>query len=512
MPITHRQLFCLLLPLACHAVRADWLSDIGHTKLAAELGTAMPTGAGIVLVQSEANNIVSPPNYLPQAGGPDPFAGIGTFAGKTFHPKSGAGTELGHVAAVATFFYGSGIGAARGATEIHNYTAIDFISRLTDGITPEVFPGRVQNHSWAGNLRNADEDLKAIRAFDFMLDRDQRIAVTGLSGGSLAPLLGSTYHAISAGTRSAVHSQTGTTTDGIGRMKPDLVVDVEYTSYASGVIAGSAAALLQDASASGNAAAERPQVIKAVLIAAASKQNLPQWQRDANAEPYDDVFGAGELDLYHAWHLLNAGQQPHSTGVERSMQGWDFATTTTNASGRRYFFTVPEGSVAETFSAALVWHREITNDLGTYFSSLPDLTLKLYAASGFTTGALISSSTSSVDNVEHLFLRHLPPGQYCLEVTADTDTHDFALAWQAVPGIGPRLASRITGGQLFVDASTLDPQASYTLETAPDLTSGWTSVETFRTADGAPSFNHTWTSPSLPSTRQFFRLRWTPVR
>ena len=512
MPITHRQLFCLLLPLACHAVRADWLSDIGHTRLAAELGTAMPTGAGIVLVQSEANNIDSPPNYLPQAGGPDAFAGVGTFAGKTFHPESGAGTDLGHAAAVATFFYGSGIGVARGATEIHNYTAIDFITRLTDGITPEVFPGRVQNHSWAGRLKDAAEDLKAIRAFDFMLDRDQRIAVTGLSGGSLAPLLGSTYHAIAAGTGSGIHSQTGTTTDGIGRMKPDLVVDAQYTSYASAIVAGSAAALLQEAIASGNAAAERPQVIKAVLIAAASKQNLPQWQRDAAAEPYDDVFGAGELDLYHAWHLLKGGQQPHSTSVERSMQGWDFATSTTGTNGHRYFFTVPEGNVAETFSAALVWHRDITNLLVFYSSSLPDLNLKLYAASGFTTGALISSSTSSVDNVEHLFLRHLPAGQYCLEVTADTDAHDFALAWQAVRGIGPRVTSCISDGQLFIDAASLDPLTTYTLETAPDLSSAWTTVETFRTADGTASFTHTWTSPTAPAAKQFFRLRWTPVR
>lgn len=512
MPIPLRQLFCLILPLSCHAVRADWLSDIGHTKLAAELGTAMPTGAGIVLVQSEANNIESPPNYLPQAGGPAFFAGTGSFSGKTFHPESGAGSELGHAAAVGSFFYGNGIGVARGAVEVHLFTAVDFITRLTDGVAPQLFPGRVQNHSWAGSLGNTDEDIKAIRALDFMINRDQRVAVTGLSGGSLAPLLGSTYHAITAGTRSAVHSQSGTTTDGIGRMKPDLVVNVEYTSYASAIIAGSAACLLEKAAASGNALAERPQVLKAVLIAGASKQNLPQWQRDDDVEPYDDVFGAGELNLHQAWHLLNAGQQPHSSSMVRSMQGWDFSTTTTSSGGRRYFFAIPEHSLADTFSATLVWHRHITNLLGSYSSSLPDLSLKLYAASGLATNALISSSTSTVNNVEHLFLRHLPAGQYCLEVTSDTNGHDFAVAWQGVTGIGPQLASRISGSQLWVDASMLDPLTIYTLETAPDLSSAWTAVETFRTADGTASFTHTWSSPSTPSTRQFFRLRWTPVR
>lgn len=472
----------------------------------------MPTGVGIPLLQSEVNTITSPPNYLPQTGGPDPFGGSGAFAGKTFHPESGAGTELGHAGSVASYFYGTYIGVAPGAVEIHNYTAEDFIDRLTSGTAPETLPGRVQNHSWAGSYGNTTTDTDIIRAFDFMINRDARIATIGISGGSLQPLLGDTYHGITAGVRSGNHSISGTLTDGPGRMKPDLVVNLDATSYAAPVIGGAATCLLQGAIASGNTNAEKPQTIKAILLAGASKQNLPQWQRDSTAEPYDDVFGAGELNIANSWHILQAGEQAFSTSAEVTSLGWDFDTTTNNAAGRRYFFTIPAGSVAETFSAALTWHRGITNIIGNYTSSLTNLTLKLYAASGFTAGALISSSTSSVDNVEHLHLYNLPPGQYLLEVTATASNRDYALAWEANLGQGPKLTvTNATSSSVSFAASKLDPFVNYTLESSPDLTT-WTTEHTFRTADISPAFNSSWHDTSPAPGRQFFRLRWTPVR
>lgn len=508
-----RCLFTLFSLLAASSgVRADWRDDIGLTRLAAELGPAMPTGAGIPLLQSEANNIASPPNYLPQSGGPGSFGGSGAFAGKTFYPESGAGTELGHAASVASYFYGIYIGVAPGATEIHHYTAVDFIDRLTAGAAPEVLPGRVQNHSWAGSYGSSTTDTDIIRAFDFMIHRDGRIATIGISGGSLQPLLGDTYHGITVGMRSQGHSITGTLTDGPGRMKPDLVVDLGATSYAAPAVGGAATCLLQGAIASGNANAEKPQTIKAILLAGASKQNLSQWQRDTNAEPYDDVFGAGELNIANSWHILQAGEQAFSTTAEVPSRGWDFATTTSNTSGRRYFFSIPAGSVAETFSVALTWHRSITNLAGIYTSSLTNLTLKLYAASGLVTGTLLSTSSSSVDNVEHLHLYHLPPGQYLLEVTANANNRDYALAWEANLGQGPKLTvTTATSSSVSFAASKLDPFVTYTIESSPDLTT-WTTEHTFRTADTLPAFDYSWQDTSPAPGKQFYRLRWTPVR
>jgi hypothetical protein len=510
-------LFCVVsvLLLAGGAVlRADWREDIGYTQLAAELGAAMPTGAGIVLLQSEANDPESPPNYLPQAGGPGAFAGADAFSGKTFYAESGAGVELGHAQSVASFFYANSGGIARGATEIHNYTANDFLTRLYSGPAPEVFPGRVQNHSWKGSA-DEDTDPQLLRALDFMINRDGRIVATALDNntGAMPPLLGNNYHCLTAGLRSGLHSRGGTNTDGSGRMKPDLVVNVDLTSYAAPAISGSAAALLQSAVASGNANAEKPQVIKAQLLAGASKQKLPQWMRQTDATPYDAVFGAGELNLRNAYYIQQAGQHTFSTSVESPARGWDSATSTSNAAGRRYFFSIPAGRYGGTFSAAVTWHRAIDGIPGSYSSSLSDLNLKLYAASSFAPGAsALYSSTSSVDNVEHVFCYNLPQGQYMLHVTSATDDVTYGLAWDAQLGAGPALVPGISAGQVLLDVSSLDPQVSYTLESSPNLIDPWTVEQTFRTAEGTPSFTYTWQKTAPAAGRYFYRLRWTPVR
>ncbi|MCB1228106.1 MAG: hypothetical protein KDK99_20035 [Verrucomicrobiales bacterium] len=487
-------------------------------KLQAELGAAMPTGSGIALLQGEAGTVgTTPLEYLPQAGGPDLFAGVSNYAGKTFTPHSGEGIVLNHANSVASNFYGNGWGAAPGATEIHCFDANDFIDRLGSFLTaPEVFPGRVQNHSWVGSTGNSSSDAQMLRRFDFMLNRDARLAAVGLynSPTIMQPLLGCSYHALVVGVMSGAHSQTGTTVDGTGRMKPDLVVNESLTSYATPVVAGSAAVLLQAAIASGDPDAERPEVIRAQLIAGASKQRLPAWQRAADAKPYDAVFGAGEVNIHNSWHLQAAGKQTYSTTVDRQPSGWDLAATTSNSSGRRYFFTIPEGRYADTFSVALCWNRQISTGGLSYSSSLSDLNLKLYASTGLTPEAVpLAQSISTVDNVEHLFLRNLPPGQYLLQVTASVNNRDYALAWQSLLGAGPVLTlRREASGQVFLDAAALDPFVSYQILISPDLTAPWTVKETFRTADTAPSLTHAWEDVSPAPDRSFYRLSWEAIR
>ena len=137
--------------------------------------------------------------------------------------------------------------------------------------------------------------------------------------------------------------------------------------------------------------------------------------------------------------------------------------------------------------------------------------MQLYASTSFTPGSSpIYASTSSVDNVEHLFCYNLPPGQYMLVVTANANNR-YGLAWDAQVGNGPALALQNSGGQLQLNAASLDPQLSYIIESSPDLVSGWTTEQTFRTADTTPSFTYTW-QPAQTASRYFYRLRWTPVR
>src|SRR6185503_19146696 len=44
-------------------------------------------------------------------------------------------------------------------------------------------------------------------------------------------------------------------------------------------------------------------------------------------------------------------------------------------------------------------------------------------------------SVSPVDNVEHLYEPHLPPGRYVLEVTGDQTGISYGLAWNTVPTV-----------------------------------------------------------------------------
>ncbi len=59
---------------------------------------------------------------------------------------------------------------------------------------------------------------------------------------------------------------------------------------------------------------------------------------------------------------------------------------------------------------------------------MADLSLELFEASNFTLGSSLQQSDSPVDNVEHLYLQHLDPGQYAIRVSGAAGT-DFALAW-----------------------------------------------------------------------------------
>jgi hypothetical protein len=494
-------------------LRADWKGDIGWTRLAAELGAAMPTGAGVEVLQAEAN-VGEGLSYLPQAGGPGVIVGTGSYAGKLFYPQDGTSAASGHAGAVASYFYANGSGVAPGVTTIHGYLADSYLeNRLLAEGGPEVFPGRVQNHSWVGSTFNGAMDLSILRRYDLMLDRDGRVGVVGLNNGtgSLPALMGNAYHGLVVGLRNGGHSRGGSNVDGSGRMKPDLVGEAVYTSYSTPMVAGVATLLMEGAVRLGTVDGDRPQVIKALLLAGASKQALPQWRRLASAKPYDEVFGAGEVNIRNAWRIQAGGKWGAAEQSEVAGQGWDFTAMKVAGQSCRYFFTVLPGQFAQSFSAALTWHRSI--DLGAGTAALANLTLRLYATEQFTSGTVIAESVSAVDNVEHVFLRHLPPGQYALEVTGDVAGVDYGLAWQVVAGRGPQLAVRIgSGGRVFVDATELDPWTSYEIQSSVELSGGWTAEQSFRTGDGVAAFDHSWEDLGAGVAGKFYRLSWMPVR
>ncbi len=483
--------------------RADWRADAGFPQLQAELGTSLLTGAGIPVMMSEASQGGN--HYAQGTTGTVAYAGTGVLAGKTITPYSAASGTSGHAAAVANYFCGTGLSISPGVTELHAWLAADFANNLYNTNPLPTFSGSVQNHSWVGSFGADSTDTTFLRRLDALINRDGVIVSTPMNnGGAMQKLLANAYHGISAGLRNGNHPQTHSNLDVTGRMKPDLVVNETLTSFAGPAVA-SVATFLLDAIRPGFPDADDPRVVKSIMLSAASKQNLLGWKRISSSRPYDEIFGAGELNALNAYHILAAGRQPSSNSVLRSLQGWDNGTSST-AVPKRYFFTLPAASWGATVSATITWHRSLSLNYST--STLANLNLRLANAAEFTVGSTITESNSSVDNVEHLFLRNLPPGEYALEVSAGTNDVTYGIAWEVQLGKGPQMTLTRTGTQNVLALSQIDPLKTYTIESSDDLIS-WQSAATIRTADTTPATIATW-QESITAGAKFYRLNWAP--
>jgi hypothetical protein len=408
------------------------LDQIGLTALRAELGGSTPTGAGISISQIESP--LGAGLYAAVATDPE-------LTGKTFTLKSGVSSESSHATFVARSYGGSTNGPAPGITqidayEVNSWLQSGFLRWSNSSAAPLVESRRLQNHSWIGSLGSPAGDQDAVRRLDFAIQRDGFVAIVGLNNMNTNPvpaLFGHSYNAISIGVPAGNHSSGGTTFDVAGRIKPEIVVPSDYyaVSFSCGVASGAAALLLQTADASPALVNARTnsEVIKALLLAGATKTPFPTWTR-STTQPLDLVYGAGQLNIQKSYHLLKAGEFAPSSSVTVSNRGWDFAST--SASAARYFFDVPAGYALTNFSAIVTWNRSVT-DVGpgmafTMQASVADLNLRLHHATNFTLGPLLDGSLSTIQNVEHVYT-NLPAGRYALEVTSDTTGIDYALAW-----------------------------------------------------------------------------------
>ena len=408
----------LLAPLA--ALRADYRDDIGYTKLALELGVAMPRGSGIGVTQVEASSTtVAPIDYMPDTS-------LAEFSGKTFTPLSGSAAVSGHATTVGQFFYGSATSIAPGITSIHNHDANHWLQsgflNYNTASAPQTETQKIVNCSFV-TLSPNPADVEILRRFDYALQQSGVLGVVGLNNGNpgnVPTLLASCYNGISVGLTNGNHSYGTNTADGTGRTKPELVAPSNATSFGTPIIASAAAMLSQGAPAN----ATRPVTMKAILMAGATKSQFPAWGRTAT-RPLDAVYGAGQVNVFNSYHILAAGQQAASATVAVAQKGWDFRTT---SGSRLYFFDIPAGGTS-SLSAVLTWNRIISGAFPSPSSTLANLTLKLFSASGFTVGTQVDSSASTVDNVEHIWQPTLSPGRYAMEVTADTANVNYGIAW-----------------------------------------------------------------------------------
>jgi hypothetical protein len=227
--------------------------------------------------------------------------------------------------------------------------------------------------------------------------RDDYLSIVGLENSAAAPpsvLLASAYNVISVGISSGNHAHglTIPTLDGPGRVKPELVVPLETTSWGTAA-ASSAALVLRGAAAAQGTYATNFLTLKAILLAGATKEEFKTWSRTAS-RPLDLTYGAGELNLNHSYTILQGRKQTASSSLPVAASGWDL----NNAA----LITVPSLSAGGQFSAVLTWGRSLTENSLPSYSLTPQplanlsLSLDKQVNSAYTS---VDASSSSVDNL-----------------------------------------------------------------------------------------------------------------
>jgi hypothetical protein len=456
-----------LLGLARSPASAQtWQDATDYTKLKSRLGASTPTGAGgaISLVEAQTSSSGTPPNayYIDTSlaeftAASDPF-------GLALNLTDGTGNMLNGNSSHATFtvgqnYFGNSASMAPGANNVTIYEVNDWLSSKLnyEGMGPPQVPAfRVQNHSWIANtLGNDSQDLAAIRRFDYLIETTELTGVVGANNNNNpAALLAHphvmvhSYNSIVVGRPDGSHSRGQTTSFyGAGRFKPDIVAPGSFTSIATARVS-SAATLLHETGVGTDAV--RSETMKAILLAGATKQEFDDWvdpttgavnpwNRTAT-RPLDDVFGAGELNIYNSYLSQLGGKQSASLTVPSTAvgsYGYDYQNRKAEAVGDLFYkFNVASGSTATELSIVLAWNAEITDtNPGSPFvpqESLQNLDMRLYtAAENVFSEPLdpLRGSVSTTDNVEHIYLTNLAPGTYTLKVSGAANW-DYGLAWR----------------------------------------------------------------------------------
>lgn len=461
----------LVASTTCAVARAD---EVGFEELVARLGASAPTGAGVRVVQCEASEQAGVLKVLPDGS-------LAAFAGKTFTQAASGMTVSWHGTEVGKAFYGAGTSMASGITQVHVYDANGFLQggylQLgAGGVAPSAPPGpssdraRVFNHSWIGAINQGSFDSEALRRADFAMHRDGTLFVVGennLAGSTMQPLLACGYNSIAVGRIDGQHSagNTPASVDGAGRMKPELVAPGQFTSFSTPVVSAAAALLYQTAATapySENANRARGVAIKAALLAGAG--HGPGWTNNAptsgssrgiTARPLDPVYGCGTVNIDRAHRIITSDEaQPLASADDAPLEPptprvvlWDFDFLQASAAVQQFHYRIDLPARGDV-SIVATWTRNMPTAAltGTAAPAVANVTLRLQRIEGelvvplsgdagigrYESGNVVSSST--VDNVEHVFVRGLEPGAYVVSVVREA-TAAAATGLLAVAGI-----------------------------------------------------------------------------
>ena len=466
MPTPHLKICALAASsLLCSAVYAGGVAeDHGLADLIARLGAGNePTGAGVEVAQVEASGAAG---YAPDTTHVD-------FAGKSFTLMSGSSGTSWHATNVGRRIYGTGsYGISPGTDTIYVYSASGWAQsnylRVGTGSNPASPPGNVSlfNNSWIGSFGSASIDSQAVRRADWSIDTSNVMMLNGVANsGDHSPLMSFGFNCVSVGILSGTHvgGEVPSGYDTSGCQIPLIVASQSTTSDATGVVSAATSLIVETAethpNTAGNFFATLSETTKAVLLTGGKHEgpwtNNPETSgvnRGRTSQPIDNMLGVGTVNVDRSWQVMAGGQHGSSTStsglVPAPYAGWETSTVTTSQS-KYILFDVQ--SLAEEVSIVLTWHQTVNSNFSGY--SIANLNLQLW---GFESGSLVDItgdaglsifsagnvvSESSVDNVEHLFIKNLASGEYVLEISRTTsgNSRAFSVGWlfpepAAVPG------------------------------------------------------------------------------
>jgi hypothetical protein len=519
--------FFLAASLISGAV-ASTLDNIGVTALRA-VSTNL-NGAGITVAQPEASLTddlktweVNPPNAYQAAS----IFTYTSFGGATNVFPNDLGVESSHADDVGQAFYGTADGVATNVARVDSSEADFFYTNYIIGATLPDLGDPVVNQSFTfGSLAVTNQE-QVDSEYDNYSVQNQTLFISAANNfvnntNVCAP--GTSYNCISVGAycNFTYYNSIGPTTDN-GRCKPDITAIAGETSFSTPMVAGAAAVLMQaalrgDAGSDTNSAFDM-RTIKALLLNGAVK---PEGWTNSTASPLDARYGAGVLNLLNSYEQLAGGKNGFidatsvpiggahppaaASGNIPGLSGWDFNT---NSSGEfsdtinHYYFNLTNNLAGAEISAfaTLVWNRQQNQ------SGINNLFLFLYNCAN---SNLVQCSTSSVDNVQHVYVPQLARGRYDLQVwkaggipvtNIVSAAETYSLAWEFVAS--PTLAIKSSGVNTVV-TWPLYP-AGFLVEAATNLIlPGWSTnslpAATITNGQNMLVLNAT-------NSAQFFRLR-----
>lgn len=457
-PLLHKPHKPLLIAASCIAfttsLRAQAVAqETGLEALIARLGAGnQPTGSGVRVGQIEAPS----PGYLPDPNHAE-------LLGKTFNQISGASTVSGHATTVGQFYYGSVTGISPGISEIDCWDANDWLAsgflNNTSGTAPDTVLCKVMNNSWIGSGFNV-----LLRKLDYAIVAQGLIVCSGVNNGTGpldVELCSHSFNGIAVGRSDGQHHAGGTLSgvDKPGRRKPEIVAPAGATSFSTPLVSGGAALLVETARThpllASNPVAEQPEVIKAALLAGA--KHRATWTNNAatsgptrgtTAQSLDLLYGVDQLEIDQSHWILTGGVQPSAstpaTAIDVAHAGWEAAQI---SSGQSVFWRFEVEATKPFMSVVATWNRSVALG-GTWAYTIPDCDLELWSADAlgnlttlvgdpglpFFGGGNVRSA-SNKDNVEHLYVTGLQPGDYALELRRTVDAlgpWSVAVAWEIV--------------------------------------------------------------------------------